>query len=309
MADNIIKMNQKKDEKESKNEKSFFETILNSTTGGQNNGLEHMGSLLALPDKEFNTLQGFVLNELERELNTSSARLSVIAALEAEGVDIGELAASLDNIYEEIDAQLSDKMDEKRRTFIKKTLLIIINAVMDEVGTSKRQVQIGIELCHPDAKIPEQANPGDAGMDIFAIEDCEIKPGETKLIPTGIKVEIPYGYELQVRPKSGRALKTKMRVANSPGTVDSGYRGEIGIIIDNIEPPVKDITYEFDDDGRPIITSILHGSSFFINKGEKIAQLILNEVPKVSFVQVEHVNSDTERGEGGYGSSGLQAKS
>ena len=309
MTDNIIEMNQNKNKEEKKSEKSFFETILDSTTGGQNNGLEQMGALLALPDKEFDVLQGFVIEELERHLNSSSARLAVIAALQSEGVDIGELAVSLDSIYEEIDTQLSAEMDEKRRDFLKKILLTIINAIMDEVGTSKRQVQIGIELCHPDAKIPEYANPGDAGMDIFAIEDCEIKPGETKLIPTGLKVEIPYGYELQVRPKSGRALKTKMRVANSPGCVDAPFRGEVCVIVDNIEPPIRDITYELDDNGRPVITSILHGSSFFINKGEKIAQLILNEVPKVSFVQVEHVNNNTERGEGGFGSSGLQAKS
>lgn len=309
MTDNIIEMNQNKNKEEKKSEKSFFETILDSTTGGQNNGLEQMGALLALPDKEFDVLQGFVIEELERHLNSSSARLAVIAALQSEGVDIGELAVSLDSIYEEIDTQLSAEMNEKRRDFLKKILLTIINAVMDEVGASKRQVQIGIELCHPDAKIPEYANPGDAGMDIFAIEDCEIKPGETKLIPTGLKVEIPYGYELQVRPKSGRALKTKMRVANSPGCIDAPFRGEVCVIIDNIESPIKDITYELDDNGRPIITSILHGSSFFINKGEKIAQLILNEVPKVSFVQVEHVNNNTERGEGGFGSSGLQAKS
>ena len=102
-------------------------------------------------------------------------------------------------------------------------------------------------------------------MNLYALEDITVGPGETKLVATGIKVALPPGYELQVRPKSGRALKTKLRVANTPGTIDAGYRDEIKVIIENIESPIKDIKYEFDEvTHRPIITSIEHGSSFFI---------------------------------------------
>ena len=86
---------------------------------------------------------------------------------------------------------------------------------------------------------------------------------------------------------------------------DSSYRGELCVIIDNIEPPIKDITYDFDDNGHPIITSILRGNDMIIGKGEKFAQLVLMEVPKAVLFQVESLD-DTERAEGGFGSSGLK---
>lgn len=89
---------------------------------------------------------------------------------------------------------------------------------------------------------------------------------------------------------------------------DPGYRDEVGVIIDNIEPRIKDITYEFDEQHRPIITSILHGSAFTIGKGEKFAQLVLNEVPKVSFFQVESVAGIGENRGGGFGSSSIYSK-
>ena len=143
-------------------------------------------------------------------------------------------------------------------------------------------------------------------MDVYALDDYTINPGETQLIPTGIKLALPPGYEIQVRPKSGRALKTKLRVANTPGTVDAGYRDEIKVIIENIEPPIKDISYEFDENGKPIITSILHGSSYTIGKGEKFCQLVLMEVPKAAFYRVEKVSEIGEDRGGGFGSTGLK---
>ena len=152
--------------------------------------------------------------------------------------------------------------------------------------------------------MPTYAHPSDAGMDIYATEDIDILPGETKLLNTGLKVELPLGYELQIRPKSGLSLKTKMRVANSPATIDANYRGEIGVIIDNIEPKIKDITYDFDEQGFPRITSILTGAPLHIEKGQKIAQLVLSEVPKACFYQVDKINEETDRGSGGYGSTG-----
>ena len=143
-------------------------------------------------------------------------------------------------------------------------------------------------------------------MDVYALEDITVNPGETVLVKTGLKVAIPVGYELQVRPKSGRALKTKLRVANTPGTIDSGYRDEIGVIIENIEHPIQDIEYEFDEHGTPIIKSILHGKSYTINKGDKFAQLVLNEVPHVAFYKVDNINEIKGDRGGGFGSTGLK---
>ena len=175
------------------------------------------------------------------------------------------------------------------------------NAVSEAEGVSKRHILIPIEYCHEDAKIPTYAHLTDAGMDIYLTEDVTIHPGETKLIPTGIKVAIPLGYELQVRPKSGRSLKSKLRIANTPGTIDAGYRDEIGIIVDNIDPVIR--SAEMDENGR--LYNILWGSDITLSKGEKIAQLVLNEVPKAVFYEVESVAAIENDGrKGGFGSTG-----
>ena len=149
-------------------------------------------------------------------------------------------------------------------------------------------------------------------MDVRAIEDIDIAPGETKLIDTGIKVAIPKGYEIQVRAKSGRSLKTKLRMGNSIGTIDSNYRGSIGIIAENIEPKIKDIDYEeiWNTETGNIdhlkIKYIDYGSTIHITKGEKIAQLVLCKVEKANFVQVDNINDipSDGRADGGFGSTG-----
>ena len=185
-------------------------------------------------------------------------------------------------------------------------LFLNLNVMAAAEGIAKRIINIPIELCHPNAKMPAYAHLTDAGMDIYALEDITIAPGETVLVPTGIKVALPAGYELQVRPKSGRCLKTKLRVANTPGTIDAGYRDEIGVIIDNIDAPIRKI--HIPDNNRPLtIGDIEFGQSYTIGKGEKFAQLVLSEVPKVAWYQVDSVtNAEGENRNGGFGSTGLQ---
>ena len=183
-------------------------------------------------------------------------------------------------------------------------------------GIAKRIIQVPIELCHPDAKIPQYAHIDDSGLDIYALDDYTIAPGETKLIPTGFKVALPPGYELQVRPKSGRSLKTKLRIANTPGTIDAGYRDEVGVIVENIDPPIRaihpreqvleDIRGAKIAEQLPITSGdIEFGQSYTIGKGEKFAQLVLSEVPKVAFFRVEAINEIGDNRNGGFGSTGL----
>lgn len=132
------------------------------------------------------------------------------------------------------------------------------------------------------AKLPEQAHPGDAGMDLFSIEEKVIQPGEVALIHTGIKIELPEMTEAQIRPRSGLALKNAISVLNTPGTIDEGYRGEIGVILIN------------------------HGKeSFKVEVQMKIAQMVIKPVLKVSILEVDEL-SDTERAEGGFGSTGIK---
>lgn len=302
--DNIVDINDLKEEKEKT--PSLFEGVLSGLGEANFGDLEDLGALLALPDEQFMLLSGAILLELEKSLNDVNDRILMIQGMNAAGVKAEDIAVSYLQISQQIDEQLSNILSRPKRDFLKRMLGMVANAINETEGMSKRTIQIPIEICHENAKIPAYAKVGDAGMDIFALEDIEVKPGETKLIPTGIKVAIPIGYELQVRPKSGRALKTKLRVANTPGTIDSGYRDEIGVIIENIEPSIKDITYEFDSHGRPIITSIEHGRPFIIEKGSKFAQLVLSEVPTASFYEVDDVGKIGENRGGGFGSTGVK---
>jgi dUTP pyrophosphatase len=133
------------------------------------------------------------------------------------------------------------------------------------------------------AKIPVFAKDGDAGADISVIEDVVLKPFEKQLISTGLQVEVPKGYEVQIRPRSGVALKTPLLIANSPGTIDSGYRGEVKIIVWNL--------------GQEEVR---------ILAGDRLAQVVVSKLPEVEHVEVEVGElSETERGSGGFGSTGI----
>lgn len=144
-------------------------------------------------------------------------------------------------------------------------------------------VQIYTEFKH-DFGLPQYETAGAAGMDVRANAEITVRPGETKLIPTGIFVAIPEGYEIQVRPRSGLSLKTKLRVANSPGTIDSDYRNEVCIIAENTG---------FDE---------IHFAL-----GDRVAQIVLAEVPKIVWSVVESKDQlpSTDR-TGGFGSTGTK---
>lgn len=143
-------------------------------------------------------------------------------------------------------------------------------------------MQVKIKKLHPDAKIPAYQSKGAAGFDFCSIEKKLIKAGEWELVKTGLAFEISEGYELQVRPRSGLALKNGISVLNSPGTVDSDYRGEICVILIN------------------------HSKvDFNIEVGDRIAQGVIAKVEQVGFELVESL-SDTQRGESGFGSSGIK---
>lgn len=266
-------------------------------------GFKELAIVLNMNEENFKTISEVILQEMEKELNKPEIRLQVIQEL-----TMGASKEQILQIYKEAIETTDnyENLSQQKKDFLKRVFMLIANVVEEDFGESKDIVNIPIELCNPEAKLPTYANAGDAGLDVYALEDYTILPGETKLIPTGIKVAIPYGYELQVRPKSGRALKTKLRVANTPGTIDSGYRDEVGVIIENVEASVKEIKYDFDEKGNIIIKSILHGQPYYINKGEKFAQLVLAKVSTANFVQVENIGQIEGNRGGGFGSTGLK---
>ena len=264
-------------------------------------GFEELAVLLALPDEQFSLLAPIFLEELEKSYNNVNDQLAMVQAMNAAGFKVEDVEKEYLAICVAIDEQLAGEMSQQKRDFIKNILGLSYNAVSSAEGVAKRHILIPIERCHTNAKIPTYAHATDAGMDVYLTEDVIIHPGETKLIPLGIKCAIPLGYELQVRPKSGRSLKSKLRIANTPGTIDAGYRDEICIIADNIDPVIR--SAEIDENGR--LYNVLFGSDITLEKGEKIAQLVLSEVPKAVFYEVENVSSIENDGRnGGFGSTG-----
>ena len=133
---------------------------------------------------------------------------------------------------------------------------------------------------HPDAVLPSYAHPSDAGMDVRSVEDLTIAPGKRALVHTGLVMLLPPMYEAQVRPRSGLALKSGVTVLNTPGTIDSGYRGEVGVILAN-----------FGD------------ADFHVRKGDKIAQIVIAPVTQPEIVETTEVD-ETDRGADGFGSTG-----
>ena len=287
-------------------EKRFeFEKFMNalSEVNPEMGGFDELGAMLALPEEHFAVLAPVFLAELERGMRNVNDQMIMVQSMNMLGMKAENVREQYEAIYKEIDEQMGDVLSHQKRDFLKQMLGMTYNALSEAEGVAKKTILIPIEYCKENAKMPTYAHLTDSGMDIYALEDITIAPGETKLVPTGLKVAIPSGYELQVRPKSGRCLKTKLRVANTPGTIDAGYRDEIGVIIDNIEPFIK--SAQMDETGR--LYNVEFGSSHTIGAGEKFAQLVLCEVPKAAFYQVESVSAIENDGRaGGFGSSGLK---
>jgi dUTP pyrophosphatase len=135
-----------------------------------------------------------------------------------------------------------------------------------------------------DVEIPHYQSEHAAGMDLHAAvkEPVTLEPGESKLIPTGISIALPHGFEAQIRPRSGLALKNQISIVNTPGTVDADYRGEIGVILIN------------------------HGKKLFvINRNDRIAQMVISKVEHADILEVKELD-ETTRGSGGFGSTGIK---
>jgi dUTP pyrophosphatase len=154
-----------------------------------------------------------------------------------------------------------------------------MDITFDLAQNPRERIGVKIQLINEDAKLPEYAHDSDAGADIFAVEETVIPPHQTAIIKTGIKVAIPAGYEIQIRPRSGLSFKTPLRIANAPGTIDANYRGEVGVIMTNTGNLTQTIA-----------------------KHDKIAQMVIAPVPMITWETVDSLD-ETDRGEGGFGST------
>lgn len=147
---------------------------------------------------------------------------------------------------------------------------------------NSRQINLNIQRLDNDVELPRYAYPGDAGLDLRSNADLVIEPFERRLIPTGLAIAIPEGYAGFVQPRSGLALRQGLSFPNTPGLIDSHYRGELKVVAINLDPhnPIR------------------------IKRGDRIAQLVIQEVPVVNLVEVKELD-ETDRGSSGFGSSGV----
>ncbi|MDO8686390.1 MAG: dUTP diphosphatase [Clostridiales bacterium] len=166
-------------------------------------------------------------------------------------------------------------------------------------------VEVFVEICREGVALPVYAKHGDAGMDVMAAEEVLIAAGQTVLIPTGLRFAIPEGFEIQVRPRSGISLRTPLRISNSPGTIDSGYRDELAIIMTNTSNKLLSINddnfcyFTLDDKNNQM-------GDYLIKKGDRIAQIVLKQVPVMKLTLTTSVSAiGSDRG-GGFGSTGVK---
>ncbi|MGZ4452556.1 MAG: dUTP diphosphatase [Nocardioides sp.] len=146
---------------------------------------------------------------------------------------------------------------------------------------SEPTVEIALHRLDPELPPPAYAHPGDAGADVVTAVDITLAPGERALVPTGIAIALPHGYVALLHPRSGLAMRHGLSIVNTPGTVDAGFRGEIKVLLVNLDP------------SEPIV----------LRRGDRIAQMVIQRVETARFVDVE-VLPDSVRGTGGYGSTG-----
>lgn len=140
-----------------------------------------------------------------------------------------------------------------------------------------------IQQLDPELPLPRFAKPGDAGADLYARIDLELAPGERALMPTGIAIALPPGFAAFIHPRSGLAIRDGLSMVNAPGTIDASYRGEISVILINLDSSKK----------------------IAIKRGDRVAQLVVQRVENVNFLPVTHLPG-TDRGVGGFGSTGKQ---
>lgn len=232
-------------------------------------GIKEFFDLLATPDSVFD----IIYPELRAGILEQIGAPETIALIEQTKLEpeyqtimekIPELIASFKNI---------EDISQNKIDF----LTLLFSMYLEEYD-----VVIDVELAHDNAQLPAYAKVNDAGADIYAIEDITVPAGSMGFkIPTGLKMAIPKGWQIAVRPRSGMSNKTQIRISNTPGTVDTGYRDEIGVLVDNFDR----VPYE-------------------IKKGDRIAQFVVEKAYKAKWNKVDNVANIGQNRGGGFGHSG-----
>lgn len=261
--------------------KSNVKDKFNSIPTMDRSSAEQFITLLELPDEQFDAIFPEFKKNFDRVFATPDfqrqimSQLSVLPkfSLEEEKADLKEFLGEIDE---------DETLSTNKKALIKMMFNSTTDIIEQLLESGREQIVVKITKLNPNAVIPTYAHPTDCGADVSAVETVDIAPHSTVIIKTGLAVGIPAGYEIQVRPRSGLSAKTPLRIANAPGTIDSDYRGEVGVIMTNTgdEP-------------------------YVINAGDKVAQLVIAPTPQIKWQEVDGVDDlgETERGAGGFGST------
>ena len=282
----------------------LFETTENPS------GLELLGALFALNDDDFEVLRPVMQDTLIESYNDPQIQMQMLQAFAQAGISIDDLINHQDEILNQLfDIEELDLSQSKKDFFV-----FIFTSFANIISASSlnpaHTVEIPVEICRENAKLPSYATNGSGAMDIYSPEEVTLRPGECKIISVGIKVAIPHGYALLIQPRSGLSRKIKLRIPNSPGLIDEDYHEEIGVIVENIDPPIKQVgsiiksVKMTSEDVGISYDANLYGSDITIGQGERFAQMRLVEVPRVKWREVKSLGTfDKDHGMG-FGSSG-----
>ena len=261
-------------------------------------------ALLQIPDQDFEVLRPLIQEEMIKAYNEPQNQIVLMQSLAQSGISVNEILNYTDELTETLLGDVKIELSESKKDFIKTLFTAIANSISTSTINPAHIVEIPIEICRKDAKLPTYATNGSAAMDLYAPEEYNLAPGECVVVPLGFKVAIPHGYALLIQPRSGLSRRTKLRLPNSPGLIDEDYHEEVGVIIENIDPPIKSIGTLVTDEGPQ--DASLHGSTLTIGKGERFAQMRLVEVPRIKWREVKSLGKfDNDHGEG-FGSTGSE---
>lgn len=268
-------------------------------------GLDALGAILNLPNEDFEVLKEPFLASIENTFNQQDVKIGLAEMIQKNGLTFEDLEGNLENLVQAVNELAAEgiELSESKKDFLKQIFTHFLNAMNNAKSISHRIIQVPVVRCSEKAKLPTYATDGSAAMDIYALTDFAVKPGDTVVVPTGLKVNLPKGYALLIQPRSGMSIKTKLRIANTPGLIDSDFHEEIKVIVENIESPIKEIGTEIIN-GEPIDGN-LYGSSYFVAAGERFAQMRLVEVPLVNWLEVSSFGEfESDHGKG-FGSTGM----
>lgn len=267
--------------------KTETRNFLQSTPGLEDTVAEQIIQILETPDEQFELMYPMLKDSVRKTYESDQFQETLLNQMRV--LPLGTIEENRDAMNDFLSAfEADESISDRKKEFLRIMLDAVLSVYETLLTSGRKNIKVKITKLNPDAIIPEYAHPTDAGCDVCAVEETKIEAGETKIVKTGLAIAVPAGYEVQVRPRSGLSLKSPLRIANAPGTIDADYRGEVGIIVTN----TGDVPY-------------------VVDKGMKIAQFLIAPTPMIQWVSVDSVEElgSTNRGAGGFGSTGVVSKS